>query len=102
MFPGRAVRPTRSRPSPPFRVDARGRNCFRRRSKRPAARDWYAPGGPEFEAVPCVHQTPKTWNSETCPAGQPLLAVKVSRTWRVVTVEGSVRVAVLPVAGSKV
>ncbi|MCX5095296.1 hypothetical protein OOK36_41955 [Streptomyces sp. NBC_00365] len=34
----------------------------------------------ESGSRPSVHQTPKTWNSETCPAGQPLLAVKVSRT----------------------
>lgn len=43
MFPGRAVRPTRSRPGPPCRVDTRGRNFFRRRSKRPATTGWYVP-----------------------------------------------------------
>jgi hypothetical protein len=27
-------------------------------------------------------QLAQTWNSETCPAGQPVLAVKFSRTYR--------------------
>lgn len=43
----------------------------------------------------------KIWNSETCPAGHPVLAVKFSRTYRVV-VEAKVIVTVLPVDGLKV
>ncbi|WP_169316828.1 hypothetical protein [Actinacidiphila oryziradicis] len=35
---------------------------------------------PDRVAGTVRRQAPKTWNSETCPAGQPVLAVKVSRT----------------------
>ena len=43
----------------------------------------------------------QTWNSETCPAGHPVLAVKFSRTYRALA-EGKVIVTVLPVEGLNV
>jgi hypothetical protein len=46
-------------------------------------------------------QLVQTWNSETCPAGHPVLAVKFSRTYRAL-VTGKVIVTVLPVEGLNV
>src|ERR1700731_2277366 len=43
----------------------------------------------------------QTWNSETCPAGHPVLAVKFSRTYRALAA-GKVIVTVFPVEGSNV
>ena len=44
----------------------------------------------------------KISNSETCPAGQPVLAVKFSRRYRSLTADGRLIVTVFPVDGSKV
>src|ERR1700685_610629 len=63
----------------------------------PACRFDGAVGG--FVVVPPL--AAKTWNSESCPAGQPLLAVKVSRTYRVVVL-GSVMLTEFPVDGLNV
>jgi hypothetical protein len=48
-----------------------------------------------------VDQVFQTWNSDICPAGQPVFAVMFTRRYRWV-VAGNVRVTVLLVAGSKV
>ena len=40
-------------------------------------------------------QLVQTWNSEACPAGHPVLAVKFSRTYQAL-VDGKVIVTVLP------
>jgi hypothetical protein len=44
----------------------------------------------------------ETWNSESCAAGQPVLAVKTSLTFRAVVPAGRLKLTVLPVAGLKV
>ncbi len=44
----------------------------------------------------------ETWNSETCAAGQPVLAVKTSLMFRAVVPAGRVKLTVLPVAGLNV
>jgi hypothetical protein len=48
-----------------------------------------------------VGQVANTWNSETCAADQPLLAVKLSWTYWA-DVAGNVMVTVFPVDGLKV
>ena len=44
----------------------------------------------------------ETWNSESCAAGQPVLAVKTSLMFRAVVPAGRVKLTVLPVAGLNV
>ena len=44
----------------------------------------------------------KISNSETCPAGQPVFAVKFSRRYRSLTADGRLIVTALPVAGLNV
>ena len=43
-----------------------------------------------------------TWNSESCAAGQPVLAVKFSRKLVALVPDGKLKLTVLPVAGLKV
>src|SRR2546430_8984106 len=76
-------------PGHPLSTD--GRYGARRRSRSPP---------PPSRPVPSDYVAYAS-SSESCPAGQPVLAVKVSRRYRRL-VAGNVTVTVLPVAGLKV